>query len=331
MKVGFVFSGYGTQWIGMGKDLYDHYRCVQEVFEEAANCLDTNFVKLAFASSDAELKKIEHAYLVLLVVMVSTARVLKEHGITPVLVAGDDVGEYAAVVTAGALSFPDALYLAKKFATLYQTFLDTHHVAALRIKGMEKDLVQQLCDEGTRGAESASIAVAFSPKDFLVTGTQKAIQYVSESAHTFSYAKVKEASVGGGLHSPLLGEFLKTMRSYLEKVDFKDTQTPFVTGVIGEPLMTGETIRAALMQHICAPTAWEKVQDGLSECDVIIEVGPGSDIKTMFAERYPDKRVFAVGSLKDIKRVVPLLTGVIVPDTDPDEAIDNDHKGLKND
>lgn len=331
MKVGFVFSGYGTQWIGMGKDLYDHYRCVQEVFEEAASCLDTNFVKLAFASSDAELKKIEHAYLVLLVVMVSTARVLKEHNITPVMVAGDDVGEYAAVVTAGALSLPDALYLTKKFTTLYQAFLDAHDVAAIHVMGMEKEMLQQLCQEATRGTDTATIAVAFGPQHFIVSGTQKALTYVTESAESFSKTKVTEASIGGGLHSPLLGDLLKTMRPYLEKVDFKDTETSFVTGVIGEPLLSGETIRAALMQHMCAPTLWEKVQDSLSECDVIIEVGPGTDLKKMFAERYPEKRVFAVGSLKDVKRVVPLLTGVIVPDTDPDEAVDTDLKGLDND
>ncbi len=331
MKVGFVFSGYGTQWIGMGKDLYDHYRSVQELFEEAANCLDINFVKLAFASSDAELKKVENAYLVLLVVMVATTRVLKEYGITPVMVAGDDVGEYAAVVTNGALSVPDALYLIKKFTALYQAFLDEHAVAALRIKGMEKDLVHQLCTEATRNQESAAIAIEFSKKDFVVTGTQKAIDYVAVSAKNFSYVTLKEMSVGGGLHSSLLGEILKTMRPYLEKVDFKDTETPFVTGVIGQPLITGEMIRAALMQHICAPTQWHAVQQIFKECDVILEVGHGNDLQKMFADSYPRKKIMSVGSLKDIKQVVLFLTGITIPDADPDEAADNDLKGLHND
>jgi len=322
MKIGFVFSGYGTQWVGMGKDLYDNYRVVQEVFEEAASCLDTNFVKLSFASSDSELKKIDQAYVVLLVTMVSIARVLKEHGVEPSMVAGDDVGEYAAVVTAGALNMPDALYLIKKLATLYQEFLDTNAVSAVRIKGMDIAVVQQLCDEGTRGQESASIAVAFSKEDYLVTGTQKAVAYVRESAENFSYAKVKEASTGGGLHSPLLGDLLKQLRLYLEKVDFKDTTVPFITGVIAEPLTNGEMIRAALMQHVCAPTAWDKVLEVLEACDVILEVGPGTDLQKQCAELYPDKKVHAVSSFADVQYVVKMITGVEIPNPESDEIVD---------
>ncbi len=326
MKIGFVFSGYGTQWIGMGKDLYDRYRSVQEIFEEAASCLDTNFVKLAFASSEAELKKIENAYLVLLVVMVSIARVLQEHGIEPVMVAGDDVGEYAAVVSNGSLSLPDALYLVKKFTTLYQEFLDTNAVAALHIKGMDKEMVQQLCNEATRGSESASLAVTFNQKDFIVTGTKKAIAYVHESASNFSYVKVKSADVASGLHSPLLGELLKTLRLYLEKVDFKDTSIPFITGVIAQPLTKGEMIRAALMQHICAPTEWDKVQAYLSDCDIILEVGPGDEIQKDLVRAYPHKTIHAVESFQDLKHVVKAITGVDIPDKSYDE--DSDNKGL---
>ena len=280
MKVGMVFSGYGTQFVGMGKELYDESRAVQEVFEEAASCLDTNFVKLCFASSDADIKKIEHAYITLFIVGNAITHVLKEAGVEPAKVAGYDLGEYAAVAAINGISNPDALYLLKKYATLFQALVDENKYALLRITGMKEADVKGLCMQVTGGQERADIAVYESADSFVVSGTQDAVQEISEALKKKKGVKVKSLDLGSGLHSPVMDDIVKNVKMYLEKVDFKDTEVPFISGVIAEPLQNGEMIRAALMQHIHAPTQWAKVMQLFSDSDIILEVWPENIFKS---------------------------------------------------
>src|SRR5579872_2129839 len=101
MKIALLFPGYGSQFVGMGKELYDEHRIVQEYFEEASNCLNINFVKLCFASSDAELRKAENAYTALFLVSSAIAALLQQYGVTPHAVAGYNIGQLSAVHVAG--------------------------------------------------------------------------------------------------------------------------------------------------------------------------------------------------------------------------------------
>src|SRR5437016_3408870 len=103
MKIGMLFPGYGSQFVGMGKELYDNSRIIQEYYEEASNCLNVNFVKLCFASSDAELSKLTSAYPALFLASTATAAFIKEIGINIDLIAGHGLGEYSALCTAGGL------------------------------------------------------------------------------------------------------------------------------------------------------------------------------------------------------------------------------------
>ncbi len=303
MKIGFVFSGYGSQWVGMGKDLYDSSRTVQELFEQASSCLDMNFVKLCFASSDIELSKIENAYVALYLVSIAIAQVLKEAGIFPHQVAGYDIGEYAAMSTIEALSVPDALYLLKKHAGFYQTFLDDHPVKGMRVVGLGVKELEKLCKKVSKKGEVAAVAVVEGPEECIVAATYDAGLALGELLDKLSFVTVTDVSIGGGFHAPVMDTTVKHMKMYLEKVDFKDSSIPFIAAVIGEPLVTGETIRAAVMQHIHAQTQWQKVQEALSDCDYILEIGPGKSLQEKFAKAYPHKKVYAINNAADVEKI----------------------------
>ena len=122
-RIGIVFPGYGEQYIGMGKDLYDNYRIVQEFFEQAASSSDINFVKLIFASSDEELSRVRNAYLAIFLFEVSLYELLYQKGLRPDFVAGYGIGEYAAAYATRSLSFVDAFYILNKYSQFYQEFL----------------------------------------------------------------------------------------------------------------------------------------------------------------------------------------------------------------
>ena len=100
-----------------------------------------------------------------------------------------------------------------------------------------------------------------------------------------------------------MDDIVKNVKMYLEKVDFKDTEVPLISGVIGEPLQSGEMIRAAIMQHIHAPTQWEKVMEALHDCDVIVEVGPGEHLQGLLKDLYPKKKIYRVLTPADIEQI----------------------------
>lgn len=299
-KIGFVFSGYGSQWVGMGKDLYDQSREVQELFEEAASCLDTNFVKLCFASSDAELSRVENAYVSLFLVSMALFKALKDLEIKPKYVAGYDIGEYSAIASLQGLSIPDALYLLKKQAAFYQSFLDQHEIIkGFRVIGLDKKKLEKLCKKISKKDNIALIAVVEGLNEHIVLTTGKAGDALRKELDD-AFITAEPVPFGGGFHGPVMDDIVKNMRDYLEKVDFKDVESSFVSGVIGKPLKKGEMIRAALMQHIHAQTQWHKVKDTFKDCDYILEIGPGKNLQKSFSLLYPDKKVYGISTPEDI-------------------------------
>src|ERR1700733_12339066 len=181
MKIALLFPGYGSQFVGMGKDLYDEYRIVQEYFEEASNCLNNNFVKLCFASSDSELGKMVNAYTALFLLGCSTYAVLKENGIEPDVVTGYNDGESAALFAAGCFSLPDGLYLLSKMCSFYQEHIDAMDVDAIRITNVSTKQIEDACERVSGAEGKAFIAIYNSPTDHIVAGNRNQLSEIKDS------------------------------------------------------------------------------------------------------------------------------------------------------
>src|SRR5580765_900605 len=157
MKIAVVFPGYGSQHVGMGKEMYDEYRIVQEYFEEASNCLNSNFVKLCFASSESEMATMPVAYPTIFLVSCALYALIRQEGITPAAVAGYNIGEYSALFATGSITFPDGLYLLNKLALFYQDLLPSLDVQMLRVSGIDGARLEAFCQYASRGDERALI------------------------------------------------------------------------------------------------------------------------------------------------------------------------------
>jgi len=225
MKTIILFPGYGSQFVGMGKELYDESRIMQEYFEEAANCLDVNFVKLCFASSDIELGKMSNAYPALFLIGSSISTMIKEVGITPDAVAGYNSGEYAAVYAAGCFSFPDGLYLLNKFATFYEQALVDMDVELMRVTGLPTAKLQDVCMHSSNG--DVYIAVYETADEHIISGNTAAVERVRSALAEHEGVAIGDVGVEVGLHSPLMEPVVVQFKDYLEKVDFKNLAYPF--------------------------------------------------------------------------------------------------------
>jgi len=301
MKLGMLFPGYGSQSIGMAKELYDESRLVQEYFEEASNCLNVNFVKLCFASSEVELSQIPDAYTANFLVSSAIAALLKSEGIAPSMVAGYNLGEYAAVSSVGSFTFPDGLYLLNKFAGMYQTALPTMSVGMLQITGVPTGVVEKLCKKVSTHDEQVVVALFVLPEECLASGHSAAIDRLRDAIHEqLPQALVENAHLEHGLHSILMEKVVKDFTMYLEKVDFKDLIVPFVSGVDGLPFEQGDRVKQHVLDHISSPVLWPKVLATMSECDILVEVGPGKQLSRAVKALYPEKKVYTINTRADI-------------------------------
>ena len=312
MKIGMLFSDYGSQYVGMGKELYDNSRLIQEYFEEAFNCLNINFVKLCFASSDAELAKIEHAYVSIFLLSVATAALLKQENIIPDEVAGYGIGEVSAIAVANGLSLPDGLYFLNKYAQFYQEFLyNNSNMQMLRIEGIAPSTMSKYCK-----IVNADLAVIETEIQQIVSGKKQSLDDLKELIKVQKQF-IQEVPVEQGLHSSLMLPVVDQLIKYLEKIDFKDLDIPFFSTVDASLNKKKELIKKRIIKQFYSSIHWNKMMKHCAHWDLIIEIGPVMKISKLLKQKYPEKLFFQVQKWSDIEELKRIINEHTTTETIP--------------
>ena len=305
MKIALLFPGYGSQFVGMGKELYDEYRIVQEYFEDASDCAGVNFVKLCFASSDVELGKMVHAYTSLFLVGSATYAVLKENGIEPDIVAGYNNGESTALFAAGCFTLPDGLYLLTKFCSFYQEVVDEMDVDAMHITGVETSQLESMCKKVSDNEHHVFIAIYNSPMDHIVAGSRTSLSQLQDLID--GNGEMEYVGVEVGLHSSLMNNVVDLFKSYLEKVDFKDLKIPLISCIDGDTITVGADTKERFIRHIDSPLEFTRVMRQLADYDCILVASPGGSLVEEIKKRYPDKMVMVIAKKEDIDTLKEMM------------------------
>lgn len=310
MKIGMIFPGQGSQVLGMAKDIYDRERIVQEYFEQASSCLEQNFVRLCFASSDRELRETVNAQTSIFLVSAALVALLKEkYQIEPHIVAGHSSGEYAAIFAAGGMSFADALYLLKKRSLFMEEATKQTSGSMIAILGLDYHDVQEICaryDDPSDNKHVAEVVNHNTPHQLVVSGTLPELEAVANDARAAG-GKVVELNVAGAFHSRLMREAEELFAQYMVKVDFKDLTIPLVTNVDAKPVMHHEELKSAVVKQMSSHVLWWPSMEHFNECDIIIEVGPGCKLSKMMKRELPDKQIMAINTPADIEQFLALL------------------------
>lgn len=307
MRIAFLFPGYGSQFVTMAKELYDNNRLIQEYFEEASICMNSNFVKLCFASSDADLARMTNSYTATFLVSSAISRLLKQEGIEPSLVAGYNNGSYAALFYAGSFTFPDGIYLLAKYTTIYQEEVVKIPLVLRKITGLSTQKIEELCAQ-EESSDRAYVAFYMDAMTHIVGGSMQALdRLVAKALIIDQRISVVEEVNEMGLHSPLLQSVAEQFKSYLEKVDCRDIATPFMSGINAQRIMTGTAIKEYLVDSIINPVRWSWVMQTLAIYDIIIEIGPGTTLSTMMKRYYPHKIIKSINKRADIEELKKVI------------------------
>ena len=302
-QLAFIFPGQGSQQVGMGAELAQNYPVADATFEEADAALGRGLKQLCFEGPEADLKETENTQLAILTCSVAALRVLQEHNITPNAVAGHSLGEYSALVAAGALDFSDALRLVHARASFMAEAGKTQQGTMAAILGMETEQLQTLCETADG---IVNIANYNCPGQLVISGEVDAVDHVVSLAKAeIGERRCRPLPVSGAFHSPLMVPAQQKFKSVLDSVPLHSPQIDIVMNVTGESATDADNIRELLSQQITQPVQWEKTLHTIKNTGIthFVEVGPGKVLSGLVKRTLSESNAMNVEDLKTLSLV----------------------------
>ena len=270
----FVFPGQGSQFSGMGKDLYENSPAAKELFEKANEILGFRITDIMFAGTDEELKQTFVTQPAVFLHSVIMAKVLGEE-FKPDMVAGHSLGEFSALVAAGALTFEDGLRLVAKRAAAMQKACEAQPSTMAAVLGLEDKVVEDICAE----IDGVVVAANYNcPGQLVISGSIEAVDVACERLKAAGARRALRLPVGGAFHSPLMEPAKVELQAAIETAEFKTPICPVYQNVDAKPYTDPEQIKANLIAQLTAPVRWTYIVENMlaDGADSFMELGPGA-------------------------------------------------------
>ena len=300
-KIAYVFPGQGSQYVGMGRDLYEKYPAARKVFALADQTLDFDLSGLIFNGPEEELTLTVNAQPALLTVsmacLAAMGEVYGDRLPAPAYMAGHSLGEYSALCAADAMEFTTAVSLARRRGQLmYDAVLKQPGTMAAVI-AMDQETLQTVCDE-----TGAYIANLNCPGQIAISGTPESVKAARKLAKERGAKLVIPLQVSGAFHSPLITSAAEGLKPEIQKARICNPKIPVIGNVNAQVMDCAEAVRAELTDQVCRCVQWERTIRFLlaQGVDTFVEIGPGKVLTGLLARIEPSAKAVNVGSVEEV-------------------------------
>lgn len=308
-KLAYLFPGQASQYSGMGRDLAENFPESRAVFDEADSTLGFSISKLCFGGSEDELKLTENTQPAIFAVSVAALRALEKRGMAPDFVAGHSLGEYSALVAAGALDFATGVKLLRKRGEFMQEAVPKGEGAMAAIMGLSPADVAEICKKAA-DHEIVSPANLNSSEQIVISGHAGAVKRAVEIASQWGAKRAVMLPVSAPFHCALMEPAQKKLEPELRAAAFSALRIPLITNVDAQAITSGEEARDALIRQVTMPVRWLESIRELIEQDVriFVEVGPGKVLAGLLRQIDRSVRCFNVEDAATLNSTLDKIT-----------------------
>jgi [acyl-carrier-protein] S-malonyltransferase len=303
MSTAFLFPGQASQFVGMGKDLYDASPVAKRVFDLADGVLDIPIKSFCFGGPEESLRQTAVTQPAVFTHSIAALEMLRDKGIQPDIVAGHSVGELAALVAAGVLEIEDGLRLVSVRAQAMSAASKTRQGSMAAIIGLEDDEVRSVCDEA-KSVGLVNPANFNCPGQTVISGEERGVSRAMEIARGKGAKRTLELPVSGAFHSDLMKPAVDALRGALEGITFSPPSIPVVPNVTAEPTSDPDELKRLLIEQVVSPVRWTESIVSIIKmgADRAIEVGPGDTLKGLVRRIDKELVVESAGNIEDFQK-----------------------------
>lgn len=308
-KVAFLFPGQGSQRVGMGQGFYKGHPLARDLYEQANQELCYDIASLSFHGPENDLRLTVNTQPALLIHSYIGFRLLEEVGLTPCLVMGHSLGEYSALLAAGAMGFSDALQIVRKRGQLMNEAVEPDKGAMAAIIGLDKEQVETLC-EGVRGDDVLEPANYNAPTQTVVSGDREAVERLVTAAKKAGARRAILLPVSAPFHCARMRGAEEQLAQELDGVSFQKLRCPVVDNVTATVNTDADVAKERLKRQVTSPVRWEEgVRTAAAEgCQTFVEVGPGKVLSGLARRIVPEVHVHNVEDLPTLEETAAALT-----------------------
>lgn len=296
-RIAFIYPGQGSQYVGMGRDLWESSKELRHLLHEAGITLDRDISEIMFNGPEEELRDTANAQPAIFLHEIALTMALANRGIRPDIVAGHSVGEYAALTAANVVDYAHSLWLINQRGMLMSQAGRMSPGSMAAVLGLDDAEVERCCAEV---GGNVVVANYNCPGQVVISGDRESLDRAIELCKQAGAKRALPLAVSGAFHSPLVADANATLAENMERVIFRDADIPVITNVDGKAHTNGATIRANLLRQMESSVQWTKTLQTLqdAEVDAIVEVGPGAVLSGLARRVIKDIPQFQVSTME---------------------------------
>lgn len=306
MKIGFLFPGQGAQTIGMGKDLYDNYKEVRDLYSKVKEYTGVDIASLTFDSTEEELNQTKNTQICILTMSLAILKLLEKEGIKADISLGLSLGEYSALIYSKVLDIETGTKLVRKRGEYMQDLVPEGRWSMAAIMGLDESEVESVCRKVTKGFV---VPVNYNtPKQIVISGEKEAVEEAETIAKEVGAKKVRVLKTSGPFHTEKLVKASNALRKELENIKFGKFETEVIKNLDGDMYRQDDDIKDILANHIISPVRFSNGLKKMIEMgvDTFIEVGPGKTLSVFVKRIETDKeiKVFNINNVDTLKSTI---------------------------